>query len=221
MKFKAEKDLVILLKQSIRDLFRDDSTEIFEEVSLGYGIADVVISKLISSKDKITFTPKLTLNLFDINIYNIIYNYNRVTYALILNITRSSRKDILTSLDKLIYNNYITNFNGFYLIDKGYEFPFSLNIAIEAKLKDWKRALKQAYRYKWFADYSYVVMDKYYLSAAMKNIESYRRYNVGLASITVDGKVERHFDPARNKPIDPKMQILFSEKIKKDYELER
>ncbi|KKK71186.1 hypothetical protein LCGC14_2916450, partial [marine sediment metagenome] len=124
----------------------------------------------------------------------------------------------LNENSKLIANKYVKIEGCDIHIDKNYEFPFNVNFAIEAKLKDWKRALKQAYRYKWFAEYSYVVMDAHYSNSAIKNINVFEKYNVGLATITTTGELKRYYNPTRERPFDQKMQILFSEKIKNNYE---
>jgi len=219
MKFNTEIELVNLLKDSLKDLFGNNKIEIFEEVSLGYGIADMVISRL-KEPENIGFSDDI-LNNFDINIYTIISKIGKITLDEIIQITRNPKKKISESIKKLTANKYIQIKECSYSINKEYEFIFSTNIAVEAKLKNWKQALKQAYRYKWFAEYSYVVLDAYYTKRAINNIESFEKYNVGLATITVDGKLIRHFNPKRQKPFDPKMQILFSERIKETYAFER
>ena len=59
-------------------------------------------------------------------------------------------------------------------------------ITIELKLKNWKRALAQAYKYKSFSDISYVCMDQKNISPALEHIEMFKKYNIGL--ITIDNK---------------------------------
>ncbi|MNY35700.1 hypothetical protein D3C86_1701280 [compost metagenome] len=132
----------------------------------------------------------------------------------IIEITRCSKVSITKSLIKLLERGYLIEQEGYYSISNDYELPFRNNYAIEAKLKDWKRALKQAYRYRWFAEYSFVVLDSYHSRAALKNLDVFEKYNVGLASISTDGILHRHFNPKRKTPFDRKMQILFSEKVK-------
>jgi hypothetical protein len=220
MKFQAEIELVNVLKETLKVIYKKENIEIFEEVSLGYGIADIVISRLIKPREKLKFS-KFILNNCDINIYNLIRKTGEISFDTIIDTTRTSKKEISKSLEKLIANKYVKITESTLHIDKDYELPFNANFAIEAKLKDWKRALKQAYRYKWFAEYSYVVLDAYYSNVAIKNINLFEKYNVGLASITIDGKLKRHFNPKRQQPFDPKMQILFSEKIKNNYEFAR
>lgn len=217
MKFQTEIELVRTLKETLKENFGKGGVEIFEEVSLGYGIADLVISRLKKPLKKLEST-QLILNSCDINIYNLISKMGDISFDLIVDTTRSSKWEISKSLKKLIANNYVKLVDSTFYIDKSYVLPFKLNFAIEAKLRDWKRALKQAYRYKWFAEYSFVVMDAHYSNPAIKNIDVFEKYNVGLATISTEGKLIRYFSPKLQQPFDPKMQILFSEKIKNNYE---
>ena len=212
MSFQTEIELVNKLKDVLGRVFRNECFEIFEEVSLGYGIADLVVTNL---KEHISNTEseKIALNVSDINIYNLINKLEKISFDLIQDITRGSKKEINQSLDKLIINSYVKTVDEHFVIENEYELPFNINIAIEAKLKDWRRALSQAYRYRWFADYSYVVIDEYYCKRAIKNLDLFEKYNVGLASISTAGNFKRIFNPSRSNPFDHKMQILFSEKI--------
>lgn len=217
MKFQAESDLVETLKTCLRSKYTRSSIEILEEVSVGYGIADIVITEL--KKDYIsTKSCENSLDSNDINIFSIVREAQSTTIKNIINTTRCSRRVVLLSLKKLLANGYITQAEDDLSIKEDYELNFIHNFAIEAKLKDWKKALKQAYRYKWFAEYSFVVLDAHYSKPALKNIDIFEKYNVGLASVTVDGKLKRHFNPKKEMPLDPNMQMLLSEKIK-HYEL--
>jgi hypothetical protein len=220
MKFETEIELVNILTKTIKNIYGETKVGIFEEVSLGYGIADIVICRFIKPKEGISCS-ETTLNYFDINIYNLIRNYGTASLSEILQITRSSKTKVSTTIEKLKSNNYIGGEENSLFINKEYELLFSTNFAVEAKLKNWKRALQQAYRYKWFAEYSYVVLDAHYSNVAIRNIDSFKKYNVGLASITSEGKLVRHFNPRRQQPFDPIMQILFSERIKNNYEFAR
>ncbi len=221
MKFRTEIELVEILKKTLKRNFGKGYVEIFGEVSLGYGIADIVLTSLVRPRVALK-SSKFILNNHDINIYNLIKKSGEISIDLITETTRSTKTKISKSIEKLVANKYVVTNNGHdFYIGEVYELPFKENFAIEAKLKDWKRALKQAYRYKWFAEYSYVVMDEYFSSSAIKNIDSFEKYNVGLATITTDGILKRHYTPKRQKPFDPKMQILFSEKIKNNYEFAR
>jgi predicted transcriptional regulator len=215
MKFQAETQLVETLKNSLRMRYRRDRVAILEEVSLGYGIADIVVSDLVDTSFN-DLNKEVILSHNDINIYSVIKNANRITVSEIQQITRCSPRSIKTSIDKLLVSNYV-NREGDQITSHvclDYKLPFRFNLAIEAKLKDWKRALKQAYRYRWFAEYAFVVLDAHHAKPAISNIYLFQRYNVGLASINFEGELERHFTPKRQRPFDVNMQILLSEQLK-------
>ncbi|WP_069660949.1 hypothetical protein [Arcticibacter eurypsychrophilus] len=217
MKFQAESDLVEALKEYLIATYRRSHIKIFQEVSLGYGIADIVVSELKSQSSKDICLDNL-LNISDINIYTVVKSTPEVSLEGLIDITRCSKVSIVQSVKKLLSREYLIEIDDTYQVIDHYNLNFVSNFAVEAKLKDWRRALKQAYRYKWFAEYSFVVLDAYYSKPALKNLNLFEKYNVGLASVSVDGKLQRHFNPKREVPIDLKMQMLFSEKVK-SYEL--
>lgn len=76
-------------------------------------------------------------------------------------------------------------------------------VAIEAKLRNWKRALAQATRYREYANESWVVLDQRSSKPALANVEQFKRLNVGLASIDRQGALKLHFVPERGKPQSP------------------
>lgn len=84
-------------------------------------------------------------------------------------------------------------------------------VAIEFKLKNWKKALQQAFRYRNFSCESYVFLDSAFISSAVKNIEEFERFNIGLCGVTEDG-IESYFKPNRKVPFSNDM-------IRKAYEL--
>ena len=63
-------------------------------------------------------------------------------------------------------------------------------VAFEMKLSKWKRALIQAYRYKAFAETSYVVIDKKYLHLINNNRKEFNLSEIGLIS----GESKNDFD---------------------------
>lgn len=72
--------------------------------------------------------------------------------------------------------------------------------AFEMKLSNWSRALMQAYRYKAFSDISFVLLDDTYISRALTNLNRFKRANVGLASINLQGDVTVHYQPYHQTP---------------------
>ena len=47
----------------------------------------------------------------------------------------------------------------------------------------------QAYRYASFADYSFVVLDEAYVHRAVAGLNQFKRSNIGLLSVRLDGGV--------------------------------
>jgi len=209
MEFKTEICLVSSFKEKHLNLLHiNNNLKILEEVKLGFGIADIVVGEL----SNISFSKETeALNAIDISIYNIIERNKKITIEAVSDITKCNKRQISNSLNKLICRSYIEKKDSYYLFTNKYELAFKKSIAIEVKLKNWRRALMQAYRYKWFADYSYVVLDHAHINPALKNIDLFKKYNIGLISLTSDGKSYSHISPKKENPIDTKMQILLSE----------
>lgn len=81
--------------------------------------------------------------------------------------------------------------------------PISTHIhAIEGKLRDWKRALWQAYRYLDYATRSWVVLDHAAIRPARENLAEFKRLNVGLACVSPTGEVEVVYDSCLPDPRD-------------------
>ena len=84
-------------------------------------------------------------------------------------------------------------------------------ISFELKLKDWKRAAKQAFRYKSFSNLTYVVIPMENINAALNNIQIFEQYNIGLAKFE-EGHLEIIFKPRLQDPFSHEL----TSKIKKD-----
>ena len=85
--------------------------------------------------------------------------------------------------------------------------------AYEAKLSNWKRALVQAYKYKSFANRSYVIMDHDRVKSVLANTDKFCRANVGLISIEENGDVHQHYIPYFETPYSPRLETKFNKKI--------
>ena len=73
-------------------------------------------------------------------------------------------------------------------------------ISFELKLKDWKRAAKQAFRYKSFSNIAYVVLSSKSANAALNNIELFEKYNIGLAKFDKESEFEILYKPELGTP---------------------
>ena len=92
-------------------------------------------------------------------------------------------------------------------IEKSGEFR---TFALELKLSNWKRALTQAFRYRAFSECVYVIMDRARIEAPLKQIDRFKRSNVGLVSVDHSGAVQVH-----NKP---QFDIPYSEYLRSRFE---
>lgn len=78
--------------------------------------------------------------------------------------------------------------------------------AFEMKLSNWKRALVQAFRYRSFAEASYVLLDKKHIAPAIRHIERFQTANIGLMSIDLNGNVSIHHQPIYDQPYCERMR---------------
>lgn len=86
-------------------------------------------------------------------------------------------------------------------------------IAFELKLKNWKRAAKQAFRYKSFSNVSYVVIGSKIANTAINNIELFKQYNIGLATFDSDSYFKIHFKPEAHEPYSEKLKQKLVETV--------
>ena len=70
-------------------------------------------------------------------------------------------------------------------------------IAVEVKLRNWKKALQQAHRNKLFANRVYVALPEKFSSAAIANISEFRNASVGLILVEKNSSII-YFNPPIN-----------------------
>ncbi|HRE42125.1 MAG TPA: hypothetical protein PLG90_12425, partial [Ignavibacteria bacterium] len=69
-------------------------------------------------------------------------------------------------------------------------------ISIELKLRDWKKALSQAFKYRFYSNQAIVILDSNYSEPAIKNLDKFKKFNVGLCSLNKkDCKLIIHYVP--------------------------
>ncbi|MFH2141517.1 MAG: hypothetical protein ABIJ97_03780 [Bacteroidota bacterium] len=86
-------------------------------------------------------------------------------------------------------------------------------ISFELKLKNWKKAAKQAFRYKSFSNIAYVVLCSKNVNAALNNIELFEKYNIGLAIFDTDSDFEILYKPESGKPYSENLNQKLVETI--------
>ena len=73
-------------------------------------------------------------------------------------------------------------------------------ISFELKLENWKRALKQAFKYRSFSNACFVVVDGAFLNRALDNIDQFIHFNIGLASFNTENELKIYFNPKHSEP---------------------
>lgn len=214
MMYKTEKDLVDNITKIINSgkisgfLFSNkDNRKIFTELNLGYGIPDIVITHYKSIESNRTDY----LSIFDISILRTINNLKEVSLEGICNVSRTSKVQTRLSLQKLLSQELVATKNDVFKPDKLYKSYITESIAIEAKLRSWKQALKQAYRYKWFSERSFVFLPEEAIEPAKKNLELFYEFGVGLASVNKKRGITVLYNPKTVTPISPDMSALLNE----------
>lgn len=84
----------------------------------------------------------------------------------------------------------------YYQRSGGNDYQKECIVAIEVKIKNWKRALQQAYRNKLFADYAYVALPKKFSTPAITNIKTFRQAGVGLLVIQ-ENNIKTYYTPPK------------------------
>jgi hypothetical protein len=86
--------------------------------------------------------------------------------------------------------------------------------AFEFKLSNWRKALMQASRYKFFANVSIVVLPIEKCGPPLKYLNTFKQVHVGLWGFDKNtNRIVTYYTPKPNKPIDSKYQILALELV--------
>lgn len=158
-----------------------------QELSSGYGIADVVFYNLKPDTSKVSQRTPPIKSADIIRLLNDLGGAEEVISITMLKQRLagfSNRNEVLTYL---LEDGFIQQLEDSYRKVKDYEVGFGEVVAIEAKLKDWRRGLYQAYRYRDYANQSYLALYSPYIHRARKFIGEFEKYNVGLIEVTDTG----------------------------------
>ncbi len=174
-----------------------------EELSSGYGIADLVFYEF--EKEVVDSRNKLNLGAIDsLEVLNILTKLSLVDESILsltfLNdLTGGKLKNNNGIVSYLVEKGFLTPLDSSNeLFEKGLEYRIGLKstIAIEAKLSNWKRGLYQAYRYKQFANLSYLAIYSKNVHRALKHLDLFKTYNVGLISVDKNN-IEILYNPTK------------------------
>jgi hypothetical protein len=88
--------------------------------------------------------------------------------------------------------------------------------AFELKISDWRRAMMQAHRYRYFANSSIVVLHSDKLKNAFEYIDTFKKIHVGLWAFNPkNNKIITCYTPRPRKPLEPKYKPLAIELVAK------
>lgn len=187
--FESEAVLVDVLERKVATT-RDHSDCItIRELDSSNGIADLVVTKL-------SHGWRNSMPVADVN-PRWLFLLSQLPYRLVISLddftalSGFSRRYALAALTQFSALGFcIQNKNTGTWKKIKQPVPFAQEIwAIEAKLRDWRRALYQACRYREYATQSWVILDEYHVSSAVKNINEFVRRNIGLGGISQTGKL--------------------------------
>ncbi len=189
--FRYEIDLVTSALQFLHST-NDGEYLIYNEFEAGFGRPDIVLCSNptrdalegIKALEKIN--PRLA-PLLTTKVARSISSYKELARA--CGISEKNAKRIATELasnDLLEFKSGLKNSLRIQPIKTP---PFRYVVSIEAKLRDWKRALTQAYRYKTFSNQSWVLLDEAHILPALKSTNSFKNFGVGLASFSSQGEL--------------------------------
>jgi len=212
----TEKQFVSFLEKKLKENFNFLTKK---EIGVGYGIADLVLFKLNPIKCKIRKSHKQYKKLENekaFKIFEFLPGAGQRKKADLDYLSRELRisKKLLKYkyLKQLLEDKFIKVVDGKYYFKVNGWIPIAKEIiAVEAKLKDWKRGIIQANRYKSFANKTYLAMP----TQQGKNIDKklLKKHNIGLILFDVDtGKLTMK-NPKKEKALNKYKANLATESI--------
>lgn len=198
--FKRELDLVNTFSNFLKGGGLPKQARVALEFESGHGIADIVIfgTRKILEKRAVNFAkiPPRYAVIFGCKLLPKYFSAQQFSNLTGTGISASSRV-----LNLLVQQNVLHRLqDGRYESNDSYASPIDSIISIEAKLRDWRSALRQAYRYREFSNQSWVLMDAARVLPALDQILLFVRSGVGLASVNTSGKLYIHHKPLVTAP---------------------
>lgn len=194
MGFATELEAVHVLRNNFSPSnFARNRTLLAQEFTIGFGVADLVFLELVQgARSAIT---KSILSDTSLGVLRLFQNDKSLTAQQISCMAHISLRTAKDKMRELVELGYLEASEKSFRQKKKYKPIINKVIAIEVKLHNWKRALIQAFKYLVFANQSYVAMDADYVHRAKVNMDEFRKSNVGLVSISFNGKIERIYTP--------------------------
>lgn len=214
----AESSLIPIIQEAGRDIFSQKYKTNFDsvvEVGATHGIADVVFynydDEAVAKRERMQIAPIESQDVLKTLL--LIKNKRKLTFTYLVETLPFSeqklKRDILGYLEE---TGIVTREKDYYMVDYQYDIGLKKSVAIEAKVRDWKRGLYQAQRYRWFAEASYLAIYEDYITQPQKNLNLFEFYNVGLLSVGNNG-VDVLYSPKSQKPESVYQKALTYERL--------
>ena len=155
-----------------------------------FGVADIVLG-VFKKNVHISSAPHINPNwLYSLNSLSKGEEFTLSDFVNKFSISKQLSKKILNHFEN---TGYVYSSNKDIFVKKKDILPaVEKVISIEAKINDWRKAIKQAYRYKRFSSQSFVLLPKGKERQAIINIKDFQKYNVGLVTLGKEGPVIHH-----------------------------
>lgn len=186
-----------------------------EEFAVGTGVSDLTIftvdKKLIASRKKKRIAPITSRTNVELLLF--LLEKGPSTVDQIASNAPIGRQTILNSLANMLRAGTVEKTDGLYMASYDIQSGVSENIvAIEAKVRNWKSGLRQAMRYKEYADYSYLAIYEDNIAASLKNIEMFKRTGIGLIGVS-DSGIKIHLKASLSEAARKENKILAYERM--------
>lgn len=199
--FDSEDYLIEIVIKQIHQ-FLDGNVVVSTELPVGAGVVDIVAGQIKDCSRKEFCYQTLTRTQA--------YILSHLYYKRRLKLTTIARRTELPI--EFVKNTLITLCQGGYCIASGQCYVrtslVTSLIAIEGKIRDWKRALQQAIRNQLFSSQSFVAIDAKYSQPALKNILLFKKHHIGLAIVFRSGSIQVVYSPPNSHPLASVMPII-------------
>lgn len=196
MLYPSEMELVKAFTNISKMFLRDismpsgNSSVLLREYDSGFGIADIVIGITKKKKPAPRRSPIVSNWVLPLIKLGINKNFTTQEFMNTYGVSMTTANKCIQSYISSGFVKKLESHN--FQVIKEYECVTEEIIAIEAKLKDWKRGLAQALRYKKFANQVFLLIDRDFIAPAISNIGIFNKNGVGLVSLGSDGVIEVH-----------------------------
>ncbi len=186
--FNQEKELVSAFASKSKlflSKFLDKSVSrhfLIQEFDSYFGVADIVLGTYRPYLSKRSQRRTINLNwLAPLLSFTKNHNFTLSDFSCAYDL---SRKTALARIKEYKNAGFIINTGAYrYRVVNEYQPITDAVISIEAKLKNWDRALQQARRYQKFSDFSFVLLDGDRAAPALRNLHAFKQWNIGLITM--------------------------------------